>query len=653
MKNIPLFVITALLAACSYGKAGTGTTQGSRTADWPYYGGDAQASRFSPLAEINRNNVGQLELAWTHRSNDFNDGSDGKVRTSLQVTPILQNNTLYYCSPTGKAFALDPETGVERWAFDPAIRSLEAYGPYPAVCRGVAYWENTESDNLDTPCQRRILYGTRDAELIALDADTGKLCQDFGTAGRVSLREGIEGSVYEYYPTSPPVIIDNKAVIGALVADNVRTNSPSGVVRAFDVRSGTLSWAWDPVPDDYKERHRDESGRVSYTQGSPNVWAPMSFDTERNLIFVPTGNPGADLYGGQRDGIDFYGSSVVALHAATGKVAWHFQTVHHDVWDYDVASQPQLFRHPGIGNGRPGLLQATKTGNVFLLDRESGKPLYPVEERPVPQNGVPGEQLSPTQPFPTHPKPLHKHTLSADELFGFIGFDKRECRKLFEKHRYDGIYTPPTLEGSIMYPGSTGGMNWGSTSIDNQRGIMYVAQMHYAQITTLIPRAEYDALNPVNAYPNEYYAMAGSDYGVKRVPFMSRFDAPCLPLPWGSLMAVDLKSGETLWQRFLGTSRDIAPFPFWFNTGTPIAGGTLVTAGGLLFVGATTDKYFRAFDTETGKELWRTRLETTANATPMSYKLDTNSPQYIVVAAGGHGWSAPSDKLLAYKLVKK
>lgn len=637
----------ALSVACTYDKPSP--IPGPDNADWPNYGGDNDASRFSPLTDIHRGNISKLSRAWTHRSGDYNDGSDNKVRTSLQVTPILQNNTLYYCSPTGKVFALDPENGSERWRFDPEISNTKAHGPYPAVCRGVAYWKD-DSLAKQHSCQRRILYGTRDAELIALDADNGKPCADFGAQGRVSLREGILGEAYEYYPTSPPVIINNKVVIGALVADNERTNAPSGVVRAFDVKTGKLNWAWDPVSDAYKKRHRTATGQIQYTQGSPNVWAPMSFDKARNLIFVPTGNPGADLYGGQRDGIDFYGSSVVALHAETGKRAWHFQTVHHDVWDYDVASQPQLFQHPAIGNGRPGLLQATKTGNVFLLDRENGTPLYPVEERPVPQNGVPGEQLSPTQPFPTHPKPLHKHSLSEDELFGFIGIDKQDCKRLFRQYRYDGVFTPPTLGGSIMYPGSTGGMNWGSTSIDNARGIMYVAQMHYAQITTLIPRAEYDALNPVNAYPNEHYPMAGSAYGVKRQPFVSRFGAPCLPLPWGSLTAVDLKSGDTLWQRFLGTSRDLAPFPFWFNTGTPIAGGTLVTAGNLLFVGATTDKYLRAFDTETGKELWRTRLPTTANATPMSYKLDTNSQQFIVIAVGGHGWSAPSDQIIAYTL---
>lgn len=642
-----LAVISASILTSSCQQQVDNETTSETVSQWPYYGGDENASRFSPLNDINSSNVANLDIAWTHHSGDYNDGSDGNVRTSLQVTPIVNDGKLFYCSPLGKAFALNAETGEEIWAFDPKVKNVKAHGPYPAVCRGVAYWQ---SGSELKQCSRRIFYGTRDAELLAIDADTGKPCKEFGQNGRVSLREGIEGGTFEYYPTSPPVVIDNKIVIGALVADNERSNAPSGVVRAFNTESGKLAWAWDPVSDDYKAKHKNDNGLLEYTQGSPNVWAPMSFDLKRKLIFVPTGNPGADLYGGQRDGIDDLGSSVVALHADTGKLAWNFQTVHHDVWDYDVASQPQLFQNADIGAGRPGILQATKTGNVFLLDRESGQPLYPVEERNVPQGGVPGETLSPTQPFPTHPKPLHQHTLNSDELFGFIGFDKKQCQDLFAKYRYDGIFTPPSLDGSIMFPGSTGGMNWGSTSIDNQAGIMYVSQMHYAQITTLIPRAEYDALAPVNAYPNEYYPMTGTDYGVKRIPFMSNYGAPCLPLPWGSLTAVDLKSGDTLWQRYLGTSRDIAPFPFWFNTGTPISGGSLATAGGLIFIGATTDKYFRAFASSDGKELWRHRLPTTANATPLSYKLGKNGKQFIVVAVGGHGWSQPQDQIMAFSL---
>ena len=645
--------LTALILAGQFpsadGRQGQNTDGAQRPlTEWTAYGGDRSA-RYSSLADINRTNVEQLEVAWTHRSGDFADGSGDWTYTSLQVTPIVADNTLYYCTPFGRVFALDPETGAERWVFDPEVRNKRS-GLYPAICRGVSLWRDPAAPQAF--CGSRIIYGTRDAELIALDAASGKPCDDFGNRGRVSLKEGIDGAKpWEYYPTSPPHIIGNLAVIGAAVPDNERRDVPSGVVRAFDVRSGKRAWAWEPVTDDYRSRHRDELGNTRYHLGSPNVWAPISGDPEASLVFVPTGNPAPDLYGGDRDGIDFFGSSVVALDATTGQVRWRFQTVHHDVWDYDVASQPTLFDIPGVGSGRPGLIQPTKMGHVFLLDRLTGQPLYPVEERPVPQEGVPGERLAPTQPFPTHPPPLHLPArLSADDMDGFVYFDRLACQKKLARYRSEGMFTPPSIQGSVIYPTTTGGINWGGISLDPVNARMFVNQMHLAAVVQLIPRQEYDALDAKPGYPLEHYPMEGSPYGVKRFPLLSPLGAPCNPRPWGSLTAVDLVTGKVLWRRPLGSTRGQAPWPLWFEAGAPNTGGSLATAGGLLFIGATTDSYFRAIDTDSGDELWRHRLPYTGNATPITYRAREGGPQIIAIAAGGHGWSEPGDTLMAFRL---
>jgi quinoprotein glucose dehydrogenase len=646
-----LLILSLFIIACRP-TSDLAITDNNVLAEWSSYGGNQQSNRYSPLNQININNVEQLELAWTHNSGDFSDGTEDWAFTSLQVTPIVTNNTLYYCTPFGRVFALDPISGKELWVFDPEVKNKKG-GYYPAVCRGVSYWQETQANS--NACNKRILYGTRDAQLIALDADTGKPCTDFGIEGRVALREGIgQSEPWEYYPTSPPLVMNNTVVIGALVPDNNRVDSPGGVVRAFDVKTGTLRWAWDPVSEDYKQRHKSDNGTIEYLQGTPNVWAPISGDYQRGIIFVPTGNPSPDIYGGQRDGIDEFGSSVIALDINTGKLIWNFQTVHHDLWDYDVASQPVLFQIAGVADGREGIIQPTKMGHVFLLDRETGEPLYPVEERPVPQNGVPGENLSPTQPFPTHPKPLHlPEQLTSDNLSNIIWIDNESCKKELTKYRADGMFTPPSFEGSVLFPSTVGGINWGSVSIDAQNGIMFVNQMHMAAVIQIIKREEYDVANYSTEYPNEYFDMAGTPYGAKRFPLVSKLGTPCNPRPWGSFLAVDLKSGEVLWKVPLGTIRDLTPVPLWFNWGTPNIGGSVATAGGLVFIGATADNYLRAFDTRSGEEAWSYRLPTTANATPLTYRLNKNGKQYVVVAAGGHGWSTPGDSIMAFALKEK
>ena len=656
MRRLSAGGLALLLAALACGSPSSGPIDyAGPTAEWPEYAGTKGGQHFSPLTQITPGNVDRLELAWTHRSGDFSRGGPGLASTNFQATPLVANDTLYYCTPYMRVFALDPETGAERWSFDPELLHRGAGGAYPLTCRGVSYWQDA-SPEPGRACEKRILYGTRDSELIALDADTGAPCADFGDRGRVVLREGIGGDVpdWEYYPTSPPLVLGDVAVIGALVADQLRSDAPSGVVRAFDVRTGRRVWAWDPVPPGWRfEPHSEDE---AWQRGTPNVWSLLSGDEQRGLVFVPVGNASPDSYGGDRRGLDYYSSSVVALNAATGEPVWRYQTVHHDVWDYDVPSQPELIEIPGVGGGRPAVVQATKMGFVFLLDRETGAPLYPVEERPVPQRGVPGEQLSPTQPFPTHPKPLHPEDLSEASLFGFTPVDRASCRALVKKYRWEGFYTPPSLDGSLQFPHATGGMNWGGVAIDPRSGLMITNQSHLASVVQLVPRAEFDRVDLSSVpYPQEMYPMKGTPYGVRRFPLFSGFGAPCNAPPWGSLVAVDLASGEVIWRVPLGTIRDQAPFPLWLapwwrDLGTPNFGGGLLTASGVYFIGATTDKAFRAFDAHSGEEIWSTRIPYTGNASPMSFRLRPDARQYVVLAAGGNLLTEPGDALLAFRL---
>jgi quinoprotein glucose dehydrogenase len=622
-------------------------------AQWPYWGGDRGASHYSPLDQITRENVSRLEVAWTHRSGDYYDGSGYSKRTALQVTPIVVNELLYYCTPFMRVFALDPETGEERWSFDPAFRERHGEGPYPLVCRGVSYWEDSRAEP-GVVCSKRIFYGTADSELIALDADTGKPCEGFGESGRVALREGIgDAPPWEYMPTSPPNVIGDRVVIGAMVADNVRVDAPAGVVRAFDARDGSLQWSWDPVPPDWPTEPDPSTGR-RFTSGTPNIWSIITADVERGLVFVPTGNPSPDLFGGMRGGLDYYGSSTVALDAESGEIVWNFQSVHNDVWDFDTPSPPTLFQIEGVGGDVPGVLQATKMGHVFLLDRETGESLYPVEERPVPQGGVPGENLAPTQPFPTHPKPLHPLALEPEDAFGFTPLDRSYCREVIESYRWDGIFTPPSVEGSIQIPHSAGGVNWGGVAIDPERGLMLVNQNHLALVNQLIPRAEAEGMSAADiVYPEEFYEMRGTPYAVKRFPLLSQFGAPCNPPPWATLTAVDLRSGEVRWRQPFGTLRELAPFPIWWihsDYGAPAFGGGISTASGIYFIGASSDRYFRAIDVETGEELWRDRLPFQGSAVPMTYRLSRPSKQYVVMAAGGNPLGKMGDALVAYAL---
>jgi quinoprotein glucose dehydrogenase len=586
--------------------------------------------------------------AWSYRSGDFREASKGtnknqdvQYSSSWQVTPLLVNETLYACTAFNRMIALDPVTGEEIWSFDPVV---DISAELVVNCRGVSSWEAKEKTG--TICEHRIIMGTMDARLVVVDAKNGEPCLDFGSDGQVDLKEGLgEFAIHEYAVSSPPAIIGNKIVIGALVQDRTHNNMPSGVVRAYDVLSGDLLWYWDPVPPG-QTPVIDESGQPRYQRGTSNVWSIISVDETLDLVYLPTGNTSTDFYGAERDNLDYYSSSIVALNGSTGKVAWHYQMVHHDIWDFDTPAQPTLFDFERDGEIIPALAQATKMGMLFLFNRKTGEPLFPIEERPVPQNWAVGnEYLSPTQPFPLKPDHLHPFSLQPDEAWGFTFWDRKACSNQIRALRNEGIYTPPSLQGTLFYPSDYGGNNWGTPAIDPDRNLIILNTRLVAASLQLIPREDchkYPAASP----------QLGTPYCVLVQPLISPLGAPCGPRPWGKLTALDLGSGDKVWERPLGTFEELAPWPISLMEGPPNIGGPAVTASGLTFIASTTDYYLRAFHSETGEELWKGKLPTGGHATPMTYRAAKDQKQYVLISAGGHiGMDGPAgDSLIAFAL---
>lgn len=600
---------------------------------WPAVGGNAGGQRFSALTQIRTDNVDQLEVAWQYHIGDSSPGTSTHGATAFQATPLVTNGTLYLCTPFNRIVALDPETGAERWIHDPGV---DLTGVYTPTCRGVAYWESERRES--QACSKRILSGTLDARLLAVDADTGRPCREFGDNGSVDLKANLgDLRLAEYYVTSAPLVIDDLVVTGAFVKDGQRVDAPPGVVRAFDVRSGELVWAFDPVPPGSSPVTAEQArAGATFTRSTPNAWGNLSADTARGIVYLPTGGPQPDHYGGpERGEMDYYGTSVVAVDARNGRPLWRFQAVHHDIWDWDVAAQPVLFEQQG---STPGVIAATKMGHIFLLNRETGEPLFPVEERPVPGTSVPGEQSSPTQPFPTLPRPVHPDTLSEEDIWGLYPGDRDACLARFRDFDYRGIFTPPGLEReALLWPGLGGGVNWGSVSVNPRRNIMIVNSMRVPYTARLIPRDKAGSLDGNDLVGAS--AQEGTPYVVVRGGFLSPHNTPCTAPPWGVLTAIDLDTGETLWEVPLGNLETLSPLGLgrFLDWGTPNTGGTLQTATGLVFVAATLDGYIRAFDVTTGETLWQDKLPAPAQATPMTYRLDGNGKQYLAIAAGGHG----------------
>ena len=624
----------------------SGFVHAQRTTDteWPNYGNDPGGTRYSPLTQINRDNVSKLKIAWTFHTGDISDGSHDRRRSGFEATPIFVDGTLYFSTGFNRVIALDPETGKQRWAYDPKVDLTLEYGD-GLVNRGVSTWLDSKSP-LTVPCHRRIYEATLDARLIALDAATGRPCIDFGDYGQVNLRDVPGYRNGWYHMTSPPAIIDDLVVVGSAIDDNARAAMPSGVVRAFDARSGALRWSWDPIPLTAPANNKTADRQV----GAANAWSIMAVDPERDLIFIPTGSASPDYYGGLRPGDDKWANSIVALRAKSGEFVWGFQLVHHDLWDYDSASPPLLTTLQHEGKTIPVVIQGNKTGYLFVLNRDNGQPLFPVEERSVPKSDVPGETTSPTQPFPVAPPPLAPQQVSLNDAWGPTPADLEFCRKAFSSLRNEGIFTPPSLQGTLVVPGNLGGMTWSGYAFDPQRGVLITNTNNLVAKIRLIPRADFWR-DEVRAEDGEYSPQSGTPYGLFRRFIQSPSDMPCVAPPWGSLIAVDMKEGKILWHVPLGSMQDFGKKQPPIPPGSLTLGGPITTAGGLVFIGGTFDPYFRAFDIETGKELWKGQLPNSGHATPMTFM--HNGKQYVIIAAGGHdkiSEEKPSDELAAFTL---
>ena len=622
---------------------------GAADGDWTSYG-NVHSNRYSPLDQITPANVAQLEPAWTYHAGLL--GPDGKRRQSLQLTPLVAEGLLYGCTAFSTIYALDPVTGREIWRRDAGITDVS--GGHP-VCRSVSFFRAPAGT---AECPTRILLGTFDNRLIALDAKTGKPCAGFGTNGATNLRDNMGDFPRGWaHPTSPPTIVNGIAVIGHYIVDNQTTQVPPGVIRGYDALTGALRWAFDPGrPND----PRPPGPGQNYTPSTPNSWTTFSGDPALGLVYVPMGNGSPDFIGGLRSTeTNRFATTLVALDAATGRVRWTFQAVHHDLWDYDLSAQPALVDFPVGGSSIPALILPTKTGQLFVLDRRTGKPLTRIDERPAPGSVLSGERPSPTQPWSVGMPDFVGARLTEADMWGLTPFDQLYCRILFRRSVYDGIYTPMQTKPTLRMPGELGGIDWGSVAIDERRGLLIVNSNHMADRDQLIPRAQADREGLVpKTDPRGHFApgaaMAGTPYGVHWGPFLTGLGVPCQRPPYGKLSAIDLRTRRTVWAQPLGDARNSGAFGIAshlpIRLGAPNIGGALATGGGLTFIAATQDEMFRAFDTRTGRQLWSTKLPAAGHASPMSFR-GRDGHQYILIAAGGQALKDKAgDALIAYRL---
>jgi quinate dehydrogenase (quinone) len=636
--------------------------QAQRNERWQYYGRTLDGSRFAPFDQINKQNVDQLKVAWTFRTGDI----PGKGAED-QTTPTQIGDSLYVCTPYQKVFALDAETGKERWRFDSKAPDSKVWNR----CRGVAYYDakafaQTHADEATaqtaasaTTCAQRLFLGTTDARLIALDSATGQPCPGFGNNGTVDLKVGM-GLVQPFYymTTAENTVIGNRILIGGWVQDGASVDEPSGVVRAFSADTGELLWAWDP--DNPNITLLPPPGEA-YSRTTPNMWSTPSYDEKLGWAFLPMGGQTPDFFGGfRRPGSEEFGSNVVAIDMKTGRVQWHFQTTHHDLWDYDVPSQPALVDMPDeTGKVVPAVVQLTKRGQIFALNRETGKPIAEVVEKSVPTNVVKGDRVSKTQPYSVGMPQIGNEPLTEKDMWGATFFDQLWCRIEFKKMRYDGEFTLASEnEINLQFPGNYGGFNWGSAAVDQQNGILYAGSMRMPLWGQYVSRAVADDPNAPGGHDG-LHVMAGTPFGYRKGTFMSPLGVPCHAPPYGQLTAVDLKSKKILWQKPMGTVADTvlpggikATLPF--AIGMPVMGGPVATASGLVFYGGTYDYYLRAMDSSTGKELWKGRLPVGAQTTPMTYVSPQSGRQFVLISAGGARESPDrGDYIVAFALPAK
>jgi quinoprotein glucose dehydrogenase len=627
--------------------------------DWPAYGGTNHALRYTALDEITPANVGKLKRVWTFETGDLPD-KETKGKYSPETTPIKVGDRLYLCSAKNIIISLDAATGKEWWRYDPKVSDDSV--PYGATCRGVAFYRAPDA-TADALCAERIIEGTLDARLIAVDAKKGIPCPDFGDNGVVYLLDGIGESVPGWYGNvAAPTIVRNVVVMGAQVQDGQAEDAPSGVIRGYDAVSGKLLWAWDMGRPD--QTGAPPAGQT-YTRGTPNMWTSAAGDDALGYVYVPLGNSAVDYYGGNRKPYENdFSSSLVAIDVTTGKPVWHFQTVHYDVWDYDLGSQPTLADVPTQNGVVPAVILSSKQGEIYVLDRKNGKPLFPVEERKVPTGGVEKDKLSPTQPFSGF-HTVAKPPLREIDMWGMSPLDQLWCRIQFRQVTYQGQYTPPTTDGWFLeYPGYNGGSDWGSVAVDPGRNILVVNYNNMANKVRLVPRAEADkmGIKPINvphepppAGLTEYGAQAGAPYADAVNPGWRQWTKlMCTQPPYGGITAIDLSSGKTLWDEPLGQAINNGPFGLPSGLpvpiGTPNNGGALVTKSGLIFIAAATDDLIRAIDIKTGKVLWTDKLPAGGQATPMAF--EANGHEFIGFMAGGHHFmeTKPGDFVLAYRL---
>jgi quinoprotein glucose dehydrogenase len=623
--------------------------------DWRAYGRTQFGNRYSPLAQITPANASRLKVAWIFRTGDL-PGSNDPVETTFEVTPIKIRDTLYLCSQHQRLFAVDARTGKLHWSYDPHVQDNPTF--QHLTCRGVSYAE-TEPGALDTEgrpvpaeCPHRILLPVNDGRMLALDADSGKLCEGFGDHGTLNLEDGMGEKTPGFYePTSPPIVSDQILVVAGAVTDNYSVREPSGVIRGFDIHTGRLVWAWDAGNLDENEM---PSATHVYTNNSPNSWITASYDPKLGLVYMPMGVQTPDIWGGNRSATaERYSSALVALDIKTGKRAWSYQTVHHDLWDMDLPSQPTLVDLKRPEGTVPAILIPTKTGNLFVLNRATGVPIVPAPEQPVPQGASPGDHVSATQPFSDLTfRP--KAPLTGADMWGATIFDQLACRIMFHRLRYDGTFTPPSLQGTLVFPGDLGMFEWGGVAVDQGRQLLIANPIALPFVSKLLPRGPGNPAAPNHAHPAGselgVQPMYGTPYGVELHAFLSPIGLPCKRPPWGYMAAIDLNTFKIVWQHKNGTIRDEAPLPIPLKLGVPSLGGPLTTAGGVAFLTSTLDYYIRAYDVRNGDVIWADRLPAGGQSTPMSYAID--GKQYVVTAAGGHGsfGTKIGDYVIAYSL---
>ena len=615
--------------------------------DWHFYGRSLYGQRYSPLKQITPDNVAKLQVAWTYQTGDVRRSTD-IPETTYQVTPLKVRDTLYICTPHNFVIALDAASGKEKWRFDPQVKDND--DRQHQTCRGVSYYADA-TVAAGQPCAERVYMPTADARLIALDAANGQVCPAFGDKGTIHLETGMPyNPAGYYYSTSPPVIAAGKIIVGGAVNDNYSIHEQSGVIRAFDINTGALVWNWDsgnpdvptPLPEGQK-----------YTANSPNSWSISSADEKLGLLYVPLGNQTPDQLGaGRSANVEKFSSSIVALDLNTGQMRWVRQTVHHDLWDMDVPSQPSLVDINTASGAVPALVGPTKQGDIYVLDRRSGEPIIPVEEVPAPGGAIEGDHTAPTQPvsgLTFIPRPLQ-----GKDMWGVTLFDQLACRIQFLKLRYEGRYTPPSLQGSLIYPGNFGVFNWGGVAVDPERQVMFGMPTYLAFTSRLVPRADVPAPGAgTKGSEQGLNRNEGAPYAVVMGPFVSPLGLPCQTPPWGYVAGADLRTGKIAWKHRNGTVYDSSPLPLPLKVGVPGLGGPIITAGGVAVLGATVDNYLRAYDVTTGKQLWEGRLPAGGQSTPMSYALP-DGRQFVVIVAGGHGSinTKAGDYVIAYTLPK-